>query len=325
MPEMLYATIPYVKKKVSRILFGTAFPPVVTGGDGSALFEKALSAGINTFDIARNYLYAERSIGNWLEQSGKRNEVVLLTKCGHPSVFDRKRVNEKDMRNDLEKSLRELKTDYIDIYLLHRDDIKIDAGIAVEVFNAMYAEGKIGAFGGSNWTSERIEQANEYAYKRNLIPFTVSSPNFGLARQVQDPWGGGCTTISGLENEASRAWYQKNQMPVIAYSSLGRGLFAGVLKSSEQASVAQYLDAVAMKGYASPDNFERLRRAEILAQVHSVTVAQIALNWIFTQNLNTFAVVSMTKEELIDVNIAALHVNLSESEAAYLNLQKEAL
>ena len=52
----------------------------------------------------------------------------------------------------------------------------------------MYQEGKIAVFGGSNWTHQRIEAANEYAYKHNLMPLSVSSPNFGLAEQVSDPW-----------------------------------------------------------------------------------------------------------------------------------------
>ena len=229
------------------------------------------------------------------------------------------------MRKDLQRSLKELRTDHIDIYLLHRDDPDIDAGVAVEVFNAMHAEGKIGAFGGSNWTHTRIQEANEYAYKHNLIPFMVSSPNFGLARQVQDPWGGGCITISGPENQDARKWYRENQMPVIAYSSLGRGLFSGKMKYSDTDHAKDYLDAVAMKGYASEDNFERLRRAEILAGKHNCTVAQIAMSWIFAQPVNTFAVVSMSKPERIEQNTAALSVSLSEEEAAWLDLETDSI
>ena len=69
------------------------------------------------------------------------------------------------------------------IYLCHCGIV--DVAVPVEVMNALHAEGKIGAFGGSNWTHQRIEEANEYAYRRGLIHVTVSSPNFGLADQVQ--------------------------------------------------------------------------------------------------------------------------------------------
>ena len=61
------------------------------------------------------------------------------------------------MRKDLKKSLEELKTDYIDIYMLHRDDPDTDVAVAVETFNAMHEEGSISAFGASNWMHTRID------------------------------------------------------------------------------------------------------------------------------------------------------------------------
>ena len=101
--------------------------------------------------------------------------------------------------------------------------------------DAMHEEGNIGAFGASNWTHTRIEEANEYAYKHNLIPFSVSSPNFCLARQVEDPWGGGCVNISGPENQEARAWYEKNQMPVAAivgYTNAGKSTLINTLTNA---------------------------------------------------------------------------------------------
>ena len=321
---MEYVKIPYVEKEVSRIIFGTAMPPFMMGGDGNELLDAVYALGVNTFDVARNYMAAELSVGRWLEERGMRDKVVLLSKCGHPSMFGKKRVNEKEIRKDFRKSSEYLHTDYIDIYLLHRDDQDVAAGNVVEIFNAMHAEGKIGAFGGSNWTHERIQEANEYAYKHNLIPFTVSSPNFGLANQIEDPWGGGCVTISGPANERAREWYRKEQMPVVAYSSLGRGLFSGKLKSSNAEQASNILDATAMKGYGYPENYERLRRCEELAKRKGVSVPQIAMAWIFCQNLNTFAVVSTSKPKRTQDNIEALKIKLNEDEVQYLDLKKEA-
>ena len=99
--ENLYASIPYVDKKVSRIFAGTAFSPIQDGADGTDFFEAALANGINAFDTARVYMEAEHSFGNWLEKSGRREEVVILSKCGHPDAMWNKRVNEKEMRKDL--------------------------------------------------------------------------------------------------------------------------------------------------------------------------------------------------------------------------------
>ena len=113
----------------------------------------------------------------------------------------------------------------------------------MEIFNGMHAEGKIGGFGGSNWTHERIEQANEYAYKHNLIPFTVCSPNFGLADQAGDPWAADVSRFGDRKRSKPREWYRKQNMPVVAYSSLAHGLLAGKVKSTDLERVAELLDA----------------------------------------------------------------------------------
>lgn len=316
---MKYAEIPYVDKKVSRIFYGTAAPPFMAGEDAGELLDAIFAIGVNAFDTARVYGMSEKSLGQWMEDRGNRDEVVVLSKCGHPSPDGRKRVNEKEIREDFAVSSGYLKTDHIDIYLLHRDDPDVEVGPIVEIFNALHAEGKIGAFGGSNWTHQRIEAANEYAYARNLIPFSVSSSNFGLADQVTDPWGGGCVTISGPANQDARAWYQKTQMPVIAYSSLGRGLFSGKVKGDDPESAVGVMDEFAMRGYGYPENFERLRRCEELAREKNCTVPQIAMAWIYCQNINSFAVVSTVKAGRMQENVDALHIRLTDHEICYLD------
>ena len=320
---MEYREIPYVKQKVSRIFLGTASPSFLKGEENNALLDASLAYGINAIDTARNYALSEKSIGRWLRDSGKRDQVVILSKCAHPDLLGRKRISEKEIRKDYATSTELLGTDYIDIYLLHRDDPKTDVSVSVEVFNALHAEGKIGAFGGSNWDYRRIQEANEYAYKHNLIPFSVSSPHFGLARQQQDPWGGGCVTITGAENEDARRWYEETQMPVISYSSLGRGVLSGKLKSEDADHAGKILDAVAMKGYGCSDNYERLARCEKLAREKNCTVAQIAMAWIYHQKINTFAVVTMSSPARIEANIASLSLSLTDEESRWLNLETE--
>lgn len=114
MQEMEYVKIPYVEKPVSRILFGTAMTPFLEGGDGNGLLDAIYQTGVNTFDTARQYEGAEMSLGNWIARRNLREEVVILSKCGHPTPSWEKRVHEKAMREDLKESLRNLCTDYID-------------------------------------------------------------------------------------------------------------------------------------------------------------------------------------------------------------------
>jgi aryl-alcohol dehydrogenase-like predicted oxidoreductase len=83
------------------------------------------------------------------------------------------------------------------------------------------------------------------------------------------------------------------------------------------------MDEYAMKGYGYPENFERLRRCEELAAKKHCSVPQIAMAWIFRQNLNTLAVVSTAKAYRMQENIDALHIELSEKESRYLDLKND--
>ena len=319
---MRYAGIPGVEKPVSRILFGAGGGRFWQGERMDELLDAVFALGVTAFDTARVYGDSEKVLGDWLERRNLREKVVLLSKCAHPDLTDgTKRVNEREIRREFEISSRCLKTDYIDIYLLHRDDPQVEAGLLVELLNAMHAEGKIGAFGGSNWTRRRIEEANEYAYRRNLIPFTVSSPNYGLARQEKTKIGD-CVTLSGLEDAEEKAWYAESQMPLLAYSALGAGFFSGRFQSGDGEAALENADAFFRSVYGSPDNFERLRRCEELAKEKGCKVSTLALAWIFAGPLNTFAVVSTGSPKRMEENIEALHLPLAEAERRYLNLEE---
>ena len=316
---MEYRSIPGVRLPVSRIIMGCASDGFNGGKDQCALLDAALGLGINTLDTARVYNLSERMIGRWLPKH--RDEVVIVTKCAHPSALHPMRLTEKDIRKDLETSLRELNTDHIDIYLFHRDHPSVTPGAMIEIMNALKAEGKICAFGASNWTYERFQEAQEYAEAHHLTPFAVSSPHFSLARQQADPYGGGCVSLTGPENADARRWYAETQTPVFAYSSLGRGLFSSRLKSADAKHADQVLDVFAMKGYGCADNFERLARCEELAAKKGCSVAQLAMAWVYCQPLNTFAIATMSSPTRIQENIAALELKLTDEECRYLNLE----
>jgi aryl-alcohol dehydrogenase-like predicted oxidoreductase len=189
---MKYKQIKYVKTSLSRLVFGCAFPAIMNGEDVSEILDKSYEYGINTFDTAENYGKSEIVLGNWIKNRGIRNSTVIITKGCHPYGNDR--LTEKDLRHDLENSLARLGTDRIDVYFLHRDVLSVPVGPIVEILNEYHRSGNIGAFGGSNWSIDRIAEANDYAKAHSLVPFSVSSPGFSLAVQYKDPWGGsaGC-------------------------------------------------------------------------------------------------------------------------------------
>lgn len=318
-----YAEIPGLDKKVSRIFFGTAFQEMLAGENADEILDAAVEGGVNAIDTARGYGLAERSFGEWMKRRGNREKLIILSKCGNVSPEGKVHVDRQVIETELNESLRTLGTDHIDIYLLHRDDPKTPISEFMETLNEAKKAGKIRIFGVSNWTTERIEEANRYAAEHDLEGFSISSPNFGLAEQVRDPWGGDCVTISGPQNKEAREWYRKNQMPIVAYSSLGHGFFSGKFKAYDEDGAKKVLDEPAQKGYLCEANMERLKRAEELAKRDDCTVPEIAMRYIFSCGLNVFAAVSTTKPARLAQNIRAAREPLSAEDVAYLELTEK--
>lgn len=320
---MEYGKIEGLDKPFSRLIFGTASDPMLAGESVHTLLDRIFDMGITAFDTAREYGNSESTLGNWIRDRKNREEISVISKCCHPLPDGTKRVNSRGILEDVEQSLEKLQTDYIDLYLFHRDDSKVGVEELVETMNELAKKGMIRAYGGSNWEVSRIQEANTYAKRHGLIPFAASSPNFGLAEQVTDMWGGGGLCISGESHQADRTWYGETRMPVLSYSSLGRGFFTGKLSSSQPEKAREILDEYAQKGYLCAKNFERLKRVEYLAEKKGCTVAQLSLAWVLRNPLNTFAIVSTTNPERMKSNLKALEIALTEKESQWLDLQRE--
>ena len=310
--------IPGLSLPVSSIFFGTAMPQMMNDSlEAGALLDSVLSGGVNAFDCARSYGLAEKALGRWIRERGVRDQVMILSKCGDVRN-GRVEVNRRVIQEQLAKSLETLGTDCVDLYLLHRDDPNTSVEEFIETLNEARKAGLIRLFGVSNWTCERIAAANRYAKEKGLMGFSVSSPNYGLTRQMKDLWGGGCITISGPENEAARAWYRENQMPVIAYSSLGRGFFSGRFRAYDYENARRILDIFAQKGYLYEENMARLARTEELARKYGTTVAEIAMRYVFGSGMNVYAVVSTSSPERLQMNLRAAGHPLSPQDISYL-------
>ncbi len=314
--------MPRLEKPVSRIFLGTAMDAFFDDR-AEDLLDGMYDLGINAFDTARIYGNSEKSLGKWIAHRGVREEVVILSKCGHPDSQNNSRINPAAILEEFQISSEQLGTGYLDIYVLHRDDLAMRVEPLIDTFNELFDAGKVRVFGVSNWSHERLQQANAYALRQGLIPFSVSSPHYSLAEQFDDPWGGGCVSLSGPSNQSARDWYRTMQMPIVAYSSLGRGLFSGRVKSNDPDSILASMDEYALKGYGYPANFERLKRTEILAREKGVSVSQLALAFVFNQGMNVYAVIGSSNIGRMKSNLDALKIRLTPQESAYLDLQAE--
>lgn len=316
---MKYGKINGVSDKASKLVFGCASPEMQKGMDCSDVFSSALENGINVFDTGRVYGLSEKVLGNWLVNQN-RSSVIIETKCCHYDLeTDADRVDRESALIDIKTSLELLKTDYVDVLLLHRDDQTKDVGEIISFMNEIIDNGYARAIGVSNWRADRIAKANEYAEKHGLKKFSVSSPHYGLAEQLGDPYGHNCVTITGEKMQGDRDFYVKEQMPVFSYSSLAGGLLAGIYKADgiEEQNLTPQIRNV----FLSTNNIERLRRVEIMAKEKGVSVAQLSLGWLFGDPMNVFTIVGCRSESDILANLPAMEVELTDKERDWLNLK----
>jgi aryl-alcohol dehydrogenase-like predicted oxidoreductase len=292
-----------VATPVSRIVLGT----MVAFGDETwptamSVFDHFFEHGGNAFDTARRYGNGEsdRALGQWTETRGVRSQVVVIAKGAHTPHCDPDTVT-----RELEESLDDLRTDYADLYFLHRDNPKVPVGEFVDVLNQHHRAGRIRAFGGSNWTAERVDEANRYAEQRGLVGFTALSNQFSLARMVR-PTFPGCLDAAG---EEWRAWLVRTGMPVVAWSSQAAGFFAADT------------GAPTARAWRDAGNLSRRDRTQQLAARKGVPATTIALAWVLAQPLPIFPIIGpRTLAELLS-SLAAIPINLSPEESAWLDLQ----
>ena len=320
---MQYGEIPGVKKPVARVIQGsTMIGSDLAEAQSFALLDQVYELGGNTIDTAHVYCGgdSERIIGRWVQARGLRQQIVIITK-GAAHSKDRRRMTSFDITSDLHDSLARLKTEYIDLYLLHRDDPDMPVEPIIEALNEHLQAGRLHAFGASNWSHQRIEAANVYARANGLEPFVASSPQFSLVESLDEPWPL-CISIGGPAGVAAREWYAQTQMPVLAWSPLASGFFSGRFRRDNLHLFGEReWDEVAVRTYASEANFQRLDRTNILAAEKGLTAAQVALAYVMNQPMNMFAVIGPHSAQKFKASIEASEFQLTPQEMDWLDLQ----
>ena len=250
--------------RLSRLSLGTApFGGGIPKDNAFRILDAYLDMGGNLLDTAAVYGLgaSEQTVGAWMHDRGMRNRVCISTKGGHPALPSwEKRITEADIRADMESSLRNLGTDHVDLYFLHRDDEDLPVSEIMPILDRLIREGKTRYIGASNWTVARINEANAFARQNGLAEFSIS----------QIMWNAACINRDGLYDQTlvamddtEYAGYTENRMPVMAYTSQAQGLFSLIQKggydSLSEALAATYL------------NDTTRRRAEIILSAAAET------------------------------------------------------
>ena len=315
---MLYGTISGTGKDVSRLVLGSTSLSMARLDQGLDLLDEAFAAGCTCIDTAHIYGNGdcERVIGRWLAaRPGVREKMVIATKGAHHNQ-ERRRVTPADIASDLHESLERLQTDYVDIYLLHRDDPALPVGPIVDALNEHVAAGRIRALGASNWTHQRIFQAATYAYERSLKHFVVTSPHMSLLQIASPPWEG-YVSLSGPEAAAGRKYHLEHRIPVFAWSSLCSGLLSGKYDRARIEAMAK--PEWKVKVFGGPDNIARMERATELGGQMGLTLAQVGIAFLLNQPIEVFPLVGCrTGKQYADL-AKACGVKLTSQQLAWLD------
>lgn len=317
---MKYGTIPGVEKQVSRIAQGAVMLGSGEKADNFKLLDAVYENGINLFDSAHVYAggACDRVLGEWLNTNGLWDNVVLMDKgCHHNG--DRRRVTPFDLTSDLHDCLARLKTDHIDIFTFHRDDPSMPFEPVIEQMNRHIREGKISAFGASNWHVDRIRAANEYAAANGLAGLCCASLQYSLAEMYEEPWAESYT-ITGQAAQTDRNWFIETQMPMLNWSSLAGGFLSGDVTRTD-ADNPDKAQSIPIRCYGGEENWRRLDRTRELADKKGLSVPQIALAWLLNGPVNCFPLMAAFTPEQAKQNAAAVDVELSAEEVAWLNLE----
>ncbi|MFD4006712.1 aldo/keto reductase [Brachybacterium paraconglomeratum] len=303
---MAYGSISGVDKQVSRLVMGC--DNQMNLAHASAMFDAFFEMGGTTFDTAFIYGggYIEKLVGQWVRNRGVREDVVMITKGAHTPDCD-----PESLTRQLEESLERQGTDYADLYMMHRDNTVIPVGEFVDVMDEHLRAGRIRAYGGSNWTPERVDEANAYAKANGRTGFTILSNHFGLAEALDVPWEG-CVHAT---DPASKEWLTDRGIALLPWSSQARGFFTGRAHPEDRS------DAELVRCYYSDENFERLARAEELGAERGVPATAIALAFVLHQQFPTFALFGPRSIAEMRSSTLGLGVELSAQEMAWLDLR----
>ncbi|TDW35478.1 aryl-alcohol dehydrogenase-like predicted oxidoreductase [Rhizobium azibense] len=297
--------IPGISKPASVVTLGFEFFPNFAAA--SLTLDAYYEAGGNVFDTA--YVYGsgktESIFGDWhTSRNVSRDEIVLIGKGAHSPLCYPDMIAKQ-----LDQSLERLKTDYVDIYFMHRDNTDIPVGEFVDAMDAEVNRGRIrGIFGGSNWTRERMDEAMAYAAKTGKKAPAALSNNFSLAEMLDPIWAG-CVAAS---DDEWKKWLNEKQVPNFAWSSQGRGFF------TDRAGRDKHDDEEIVRCWYSDRNFARRDRANELAKKLGRNPIHIALAYVIAQPFPVIPLIGPRTIAELEDSLSALDIELTPEQVKWL-------
>jgi aryl-alcohol dehydrogenase-like predicted oxidoreductase len=283
-----------------RLMGMSAFYGATDETESLATIDRALELGVTLLDTAESYgpFINEQLLGKAL--AGRRDAAVVATKTG-VEITDDGRVLDLNgrpeyVRHTLDRSLRHLGTDHVDLYYLHRIDPKVPVEETVGALAELVAEGKIRYIGLSEASASTIRRAHA------VHPITAVQTEYSLFER-------------GIEQDGVRDTLQELGIGLVAYSPLGRGFLSGAITSPDDFAQDDWRRTdPRFQGENFDRNLDVVREVRRIASDKSVTPSQLALAWV--QHQGAVAIPGTKRRRYLEENLAATEVTLTAADIA---------
>lgn len=309
---------------VSPLCIGTVnYGTSIDSKDAKDQLNRFVELGGNFLDTAHVYGdwvpgtrgRSERVIGEWLNETGLRHDIIISTKGAHPNISDMSisRVNPDDIEKDLDESLLRLNTDYIDMYFLHRDNPDIPVEEVLDTLEKARTAGKIRYYGCSNWSLSRITEAINYAREQNATGFVCNQLMWSLAD----------VNYNGIEDKTlvlmdgdTYEYHKKTGMNAMAYTAAAKGYFSKLQRGEP---ISPKISA----RYDMPSNkqiFDELIRT---ANQLNTDIIEVELAFLMHQEFTCVPIVSFSSLEQLDQGMRSCELELDEETVNKLRNMKD--
>jgi voltage-dependent potassium channel beta subunit len=274
-----------------------------------SIITHAYEQGVNFFDISDIYEKgeAEKAMGKVFAEL-PRHELVISTKCFWPmsdDVNDRG-LSRKHIMESIEKSLKRIGTDYVDIYFCHRPDPDTPIDETVMAMSDLVRQGKILYWGTSEFSEDQIRAACTSAHQLNAYAPRVEQPQLNLVARKKF-------------HEEVQPTTQDYGMGMVTWSPLASGLLSGKYDEGLPEGARLWRSENLRNQYLTDDNRERVRKFKAIADELGVTRAQLAIAWCLVQPGVSSVITGATRLEQLKANLGALSVELTVEALAKIN------
>jgi 1-deoxyxylulose-5-phosphate synthase len=302
--------------KVSRLCLGTMtygapsdrWQWVLNENDSRPFIKKALELGINFFDTADAYSFGESEevVGKALKEYARRDEVVIATKVfsamsKYPNDMG---LSRKHIMSSIDSSLRRLRTDYVDLYQIHRWDYNTPLEETLEALHDIVKAGKALYIGASSMYSWQFAKALYTSDLHGWTRFVSMQPHYNLVYREE-------------EREMIPLCIDQ-KIAVIPWSPLARGLLTGNRSKERNETTRAKTDEFGKRFYSEDSDFEIADRVTEVASEKGIPNAQVSLAWLLSKSAVTAPIIGASKPGHLEDAVAALSVKLTHEEITKL-------